>query len=211
MLCGIDEAGRGPVLGDLVIAGVLCAEGDVDYLREIGVKDSKQLSPRRRGALFGLITARFRYHAIRVSPRELDARVEAGISLNELEGRKFGEIINALGPEKAYVDCADVVPENFARHIRKVLARPCALVVEHRADVTYPLVSAASIVAKVLRDEGIARLRERYGEIGSGYPSDPKTQAFLRRWSREEGPYPEFVRRSWKTAARAMDSTLDGF
>ncbi|MEK6977443.1 MAG: ribonuclease HII [Candidatus Hydrothermarchaeota archaeon] len=211
MLCGIDEAGRGPVLGDLVIAGVLCREEDLEYLKGIGVKDSKQLSPRRRGELFGLITSRCRYHVIRVSPRELDARVGAGISLNELEGRKFGEIINHLGPEKAYVDCADVVPENFARYIREVLVSPCTLVVEHSADVTYPIVSAASIVAKVQRDEGIARLRERYGEIGSGYPSDPKTQTFLRRWSREEGPYPEFVRRSWKTASRAMDSTLDGF
>lgn len=208
MICGVDEAGRGSMLGDLVIAGISCGEDDVEYLGKIGVRDSKKLNKRKRAELYEKLTSEFKYHIVRISPSEIDKR---SISLNELEGEKFGEIINALMPAKAYLDCADAVPANFHRYVLKSLNCSCELIIEHKADVTYHIVSAASIVAKVERDAGIEQLKRQYGEIGSGYPSDPKTIAFIENWYRKNRFMPNFVRKSWKTASRIENSRLSEF
>lgn len=208
MLCGIDEAGRGSMLGDLVIAGISCGEDDVERLRQIGVKDSKKLNERKRAEVYQKLVSGFRYHVIRVTPSEIDKR---SMSLNELEGEKFAEIINILKPEKAYIDCADVIPANFRSHIMKKLNHACELIIEHRADVAYPIVSAASIIAKVERDKGIEKLGEEYGDLGSGYPSDPKTIAFIENWYRKNRSMPSFVRNSWKTASRVKNRRLSEF
>lgn len=208
MLCGIDEAGRGSVLGDLVIAGISCSEGEVERLRQIGVKDSKKLNERKRAEVYEKLVSGFRYHVIRVAPPEIDKR---SISLNELEGERFAEIINVLKPEKAYIDCADVIPANFRGHIMKKLNHSCELIIEHKADVAYPIVSAASIIAKVERDNDIKKLGEEYGDLGSGYPSDPKTIAFIESWYRKNRFMPSFVRNSWKTASRVKNRRLSEF
>lgn len=197
--CGIDEAGRGPVIGDLVIAGILCAPSEMDRLSEIGVRDSKQLSRAKRAEIYKMLASEFRYHVVRISPNEIDESRKK-ITLNELEGLKFAEVINVLKPEKAYIDCADVKPENFRLHMLKALKHKCELVIEHNADKSYPVVSAASIIAKVERDMGIAELAKEYGDVGSGYPSDQKTIKFIEEWYKKNKSFPEFVRKSWKTS-----------
>ncbi|MBI5254026.1 MAG: ribonuclease HII [Euryarchaeota archaeon] len=208
MLCGIDEAGRGSVLGDLVIAGISCSEDEIERLEEIGVKDSKKLSRSERAKLYKKLVSEFEYLVVKITPPEIDKR---SISLNKLEGEKFAEIINIIKPERAYVDCADVIPANFRSYIMKKLNRACELVIEHKADVAYPIVSAASIIAKVERDEGIKKLEEEYGDIGSGYPSDPKTIAFIENWYRKNHFMPSFVRKSWKTTSRVKNRRLSEF
>jgi ribonuclease HII len=206
MICGIDEAGRGPVLGDLVIAGVACNEENEEYMRGIGVQDSKKVSSRVRERLYKVITSKFEYCLIKITPQELDRS-----NINLLEAMKFAEVINTLMPNVAYVDCADVAPSNFFKNLSKYLFHSCSLVIEHKADEKYPVVSAASIVAKVERDRIIEKLKEEYGDIGSGYPSDPKTVAFLERWLKEYGTPPPFARKKWRTLSKLSNSSLLDF
>lgn len=206
MICGIDEAGRGPVLGNLVIAGVLCREEDVELLESMGVKDSKKLDAKKRAKLYDELISQFKYHVLNVLPRELDAS-----NINRLEGVKFAEILNTLKPETAYVDCADVSPYNFKKYMSRKIDFECKLVVEHRADEKYPVVSAASIIAKVVRDEYIEDLKKEYGDIGSGYPSDPKTIAFIEEWFQKNRSFPHFVRKKWKTLNRIKNVKLTDF
>ncbi|NOZ76614.1 MAG: ribonuclease HII [Euryarchaeota archaeon] len=163
MIAGIDEAGRGPVIGPLVVAAFQCREGEVGDLESLGVRDSKKLSPRRREELFDVLVEGYAAEVVKLSPRELDACLMGGGSLNRLEGERFGELVNRLEAGTVYIDCADVDPENFRAHISRVLERDCRLVIAHRADERYPVVSAASIIAKVERDRELESLREEYG------------------------------------------------
>jgi len=198
MICGLDEAGRGPVIGPLVIAGLKCPGGEMETLESMGVRDSKRLAPKKREELFGLLVERYETETMIISPRELDSFLLKGVSLNRLEGERFGEIINLLKPDAAYIDCADVKPDNFRSHIESVLDHRCKLVIAHRADDLYPPVSAASIIAKVTRDREIEKLKMEYGDLGSGYTSDKKTVRFLREWYQEKKSLPDFARKSWR-------------
>ncbi|MEM2610984.1 MAG: ribonuclease HII [Candidatus Bathyarchaeia archaeon] len=202
-LCGIDDAGRGPVIGPLVIAGVLIDEERLPNLIRLGVRDSKTLSPRRREYLAGEILKIVEdYRVVKVPPSEIDRVVEHGRRLNRLnrlEARIMASIIRDLKPDIAYVDASDILPERFRQHIAEELPFTVKIVSEHKADRTYPIVSAASIVAKVERDREIESLKQIYGDFGSGYAADPKTISFLKRWIEEHGSYPDFVRKSWKT------------
>lgn len=198
-LGGIDEAGRGPVIGPLVIAAAVVDESRLQRLGELGVKDSKKLSPKRREELFNeIIDVLDDYVIIELWPEEIDGREG---TMNELEVENFIKALNSLKikPDVLYIDAADVKEERFGELIRKKLNFSPEIVAEHKADERYLPVSAASILAKVRRDRAIEGLRERYGEIGSGYPSDPRTRAFLERYYREHGDFPPIVRRSWKT------------
>ena len=200
MLCGVDEAGRGPVLGPLVIAGV--AIDDVAPLVEMGVRDSKRLSPRRREELRASILEVAEAVVFEVPAEEIDARE---VSLNQLEAGYFARAIDALAPTEAYVDCADVNEENFRRTILASLERGCEVVSRHKADDLFPVVSAASIVAKCRRDERMREIAEEVGEpVGSGYPSDPVTRSYLENWIREKGDVPPHTRRSWETSRRML-------
>jgi len=204
MIAGADEAGRGPVFGPMVLCGVLLEERALDELKAAGVKDSKLLSPRRRETLSKLIAEMAeRLEVIELPPSEIDElRLVKKINLNEIEAMNFARILDRLKPKIAYVDSADPNPAMFKERIeRHMRARP-KLVVENYADRKYIVVSAASIIAKVRRDERIAELRHKYGEFGSGYPADPRTIDFLERWVREHGRLPEFARKSWETAQR---------
>ena len=206
MICGIDEAGRGPVLGSLVVAGLLCREGDIEILKSMGVRDSKQIDPGTRTKLYAELTSKFEYHVLEVTPDEIDAN-----NLNRLEAAKFAEVINTLKPKTAYVDCADVSPLNFKNHITTKIDIECSLVVEHKADERYHVVSAASIIAKVARDNHIENLKKEYGDIGSGYPSDPKTIAFLEEYFKKHRTFPHFARKKWKTLDRLRNFKLTDF
>ncbi|CAD5244340.1 ribonuclease HII [Thermococcus camini] len=198
-LAGIDEAGRGPVIGPMVIAAVVVDERNVPKLEELGVKDSKKLTPRRREKLFDeIISLLDDYVVLELWPEEIDSREG---TLNEFEVENFVKALNSLKvkPDVIYIDAADVKEARFGEDIRKRLNFEAGIVAEHKADDKFVPVSAASIIAKVTRDRAIEKLKGEYGEIGSGYPSDPRTRAFLENYYREHGEFPPIVRRSWKT------------
>jgi len=200
LVLGLDEAGRGPVLGPLVICGYAVGEDAVAGLSALGVADSKALSAEVRSRLAPLL----RKAAVRVvmrviEPAEVDRAVDAG-GLNQLEVREFVSIIREVAPDIVQLDALTSRPGRFGRLIGE-LVRPLAprMVSENKADTRYPAVQAASVLAKVERDAAIEVLRAAHGEVGSGYPGDPLTKAFLK--SCDPRDYPPCVRRSWKTSA----------
>ena len=199
---GIDEAGRGPVIGSLFVAGVLNFEG----LEVLGVRDSKRLSSKRREQLAKLIVDATEVQVVELTAKEIDERRKSQ-SMNEITVDLFARIIELLHPDRVYVDAADVNPERFASNLRKkcnIRERDIEIISEFKADVNYPVVSAASIVAKVHRDRSIRELATEIGaEIGSGYPADPRTIQFLNRLLKEQKDnIPDCVRQSWKTFER---------
>ncbi len=202
MLCGADEAGRGPVLGPLVVAAV--AVEDEEALRSIGVRDSKRLSPPQRERLYHEITEACSYEVISLSPRHIDEG-RSRMSLNMIEADAFASVLRPYRSHSLFVDCADANEATFAEAIRSRLGGCGPLVCRHRADDLFPVVSAASIIAKVIRDRAILSIQDEVGEeIGSGYPSDPKTVAFLERWINDKGNPPPFARCSWETTRRMI-------
>jgi ribonuclease HII len=209
LVAGVDEAGRGCVIGPLVVAGILIREERLRVLTRLGVKDSKLLSARKREALAVEIARLAEKHVVvKLAPVEIDRAVESGRKLhklNRLEAQTMARIIEVLKPDVAYVDAADVLEERFKHHIQEGLSFKARIVAEHKADMTYPVVSAASIIAKVERDREIAALIGEYGDFGSGYLADPRTMRFLKQWLQTHGEYPDCVRKSWKPAKQAKD------
>jgi len=205
-IAGVDDAGRGCAIGPLVIAGVLLDESRVEELRIIGVKDSKQLSPKKREGLAPEIEDIASRHAFfELAPWAIDHVVKHNKKLrklNYLEAMAMAKVIRDLRPDRAFVDPSDVVPERFAKQILRVLPEKPEMVCEHHADVKYVAVSAASILAKVRRDRIVAELRRKHGDFGSGYPHDEKTLSFLEAWFREKDWCPPFIRCSWATVER---------
>jgi ribonuclease HII len=181
-------------------------ENNLSKLAELGVKDSKLLSPHRREVLAPEIKRVAKdYKIVKLSPQQIDDVVLNGRKLrrlNWLEAQTMAKVIEALKPDKAYVDASDVLEERFGRDILDFLSFRIPIVSEHKADRTYPIVSAASIIAKVERDREVAELAKAHGDFGSGYPSDPRTMDFLRRCLKKMEEYPDFVRRSWKPVKR---------
>jgi len=205
-VAGTDDAGRGPIIGPLVVAGVLLSGNRDRELVAMGVKDSKMLTPEVRSSLVG----RIREIADNVSvaeaaPKEIDEVVLHGGKLkrlNFLEAKLMAQVVNSLGPEQVYVDASDVNEERYGETIREFLLpelKNVRIISKHHADRTYPVVSAASIIAKVHRDEAVAALRREWGDFGSGYLTYPKTLDFLWEWRKTHREYPPIVRLSWKT------------
>lgn len=211
MFCGVDEAGKGAVLGPMVIAAVGCDHEDL--LPGIGIKDSKQLSPEKRGRLYKEIISTCSTALRVVSAGEIDKARES-MTLNMLLARLHASVITDLSPTLAYVDACDVIAERHGHMVSSFLGCECHIVAEHHADESFPLVSAASIVAKVIRDREIEALAATYGDIGSGYPSDQRTVDFLSAAIQRSGKPPVFARASWKTvekmiSERSQTSILD--
>jgi ribonuclease HII len=210
LVAGVDEAGRGPILGPMVFAGVLMKEEDIPGLAELGVRDSKLLQPSKRERLVIVILERAVKVSMKVvSPKEIDDAKAAGVNLNQLEVFCFAEIINQLNPDVTYVDAADVNPERFSRMIKSNLVVDTELISQHKADNDVLVVSAASILAKVERDRIVNELK-RFGDVGSGYCHDPKTISFLKKWVRDYGELPSFVRHSWITAKNILNESKQG-
>ncbi|NJE53748.1 ribonuclease HII [Thermococcus sp. 21S9] len=198
-IAGIDEAGRGPVIGPMIITAIVVDEDKLEELEALGVKDSKKLTPKRREKLFDeILSLADDYAVLILSPEEISSREG---TLNEFEVKNFAKALNSLKvkPDVIYADAADVDEERFGRELKEKLDFEAEIIAKHRADALFPVVSASSIVAKVTRDREIERLKEKYGEIGSGYPSDPRTRAFLENYYREHGTFPPIVRTGWKT------------
>ncbi|MDD1773640.1 MAG: ribonuclease HII [Methanomassiliicoccales archaeon] len=202
MICGVDEAGRGPVLGPMVVAAVML--DDDGPLRKMHVRDSKKLSPKQRERLASEIEKVATVELAIIPAEDID-EMRRHMSLNEFEARVFASLIDRLKPDKAYVDAADVNEERFQDMIRSGLSCSPDLFCCHRADDIYPVVSAASIIAKTQRDRLIADIQKEIKQpIGSGYASDPVTTAFLEKWLKENKDYPPHTRKSWATAKKAL-------
>lgn len=200
-ILGIDEAGRGSVLGPMVIAGVVVPEKMEKVLERMGVKDSKRLTPNRRTILSRKLRKMFTYEIVVISAREIDDLRAQGVNLNEIEKNAMESILLKLKPEKAIVDAVDVKAERFQENLCHDTG--LNVIAEHKADDKYIEVSAASIIAKAERDDYIKEINKEYiksGGIGSGYPSDPTTKEFLSNYAYDE--MPDFVRKSWATVAK---------
>ncbi|MFX0030558.1 MAG: ribonuclease HII [Candidatus Hermodarchaeota archaeon] len=201
----------GPVIGPLVLCGVCFKKENLPYLVEIGVKDSKKLNPKRRSNLSKLIRDKsFSFKILIVSPNEIDQRENERITMNQLEELKMAEIIKELKPTIIFIDAVDVNEERFRNSILNLLDfTPEKIISKHRADDLYPIVSAASIIAKDKRDSLIEELKETYGDFGSGYPSDRKTIDFLRNWIKTNKSIPPFARKSWDTIKKIVEEELN--
>ena len=200
-ILGVDEAGRGSVLGPLVIAGVIVPEKMDKVLERMGVKDSKRLAPHRRTILSRKLKKMFEYDVVVITAQDIDRMRADGINLNDIEKNAMQDLILKLNPEKAIVDAVDVKAEHFQNKLCD--ATGVDVIAEHKADDKYIEVSAASIIAKQERDSFIEEINKKYikmGGIGSGYPSDPTTKEFLTNFTYDE--MPDFVRRSWATVAK---------
>ena len=196
LICGVDDAGRGSVLGPLVIAGISIEQKNIKKLVKIGVKDSKQLSPQMREKLYEQILLLVEgYHVAKIPPKTIDKSVSKNL-LNQLEANYMAKVIKKLEAGSSYVDSCDVNPKRFGLYISNI-AKTGKIISSHHADRKYPVVSAASIIAKVSRDREIEKLRKNHN-LGSGYPSDPKTMKFIKEWISQNGNVPVFVRKSWK-------------
>ena len=189
MIGGIDEAGRGPVIGPMVIAIVV---GESDDMIKIGVRDSKRLSPGAREAVYEkILRVAACVNYVVIEPAEIDAYVSRGM-LNALELKYTAQLINLCPAEYYYVDSPDVNPKRYESGL--VFATGKRVIALHKGEAV-PQVAAASIVAKVVRDRLIQLLKKEVGDFGSGYPSDPRTLQRLR-----EGRMPsECIRWQWKT------------
>ncbi|WP_048057084.1 ribonuclease HII [Vulcanisaeta moutnovskia] len=210
---GIDEAGRGPVIGPMVIAIVVT--NDMNKLREIGVKDSKELSPESRSRLFIILKSILNYIDYEIiEPVIIDRYVNMN-ALNILEVEVTIKLINKalsnIQVHTIYIDSPDPKPERFRDMIMERVGGNVNVIAMNKADKLIPVVSAASIVAKVVRDSIIERLHREFGDFGSGYPSDPRTIAFLKRWIEKHGDLPPIVRRSWSTAKKMLSNHLDKY
>ena len=193
---GIDEAGRGPVIGPLIVAGVMIHDGKEAMLG--AVKDSKLLKHKQREILYHQIVANSEFKIIEVSPQEIDnALMSDSLNLNWLEAHKQAEIINELKPDVAIIDCPSPNCKAYTEYLKELLNdKKIKLIIEHKADVNYPVCSAASIIAKVKREEEMDKIKKKYGDVGPGYPSNSTTQKFIKEnWEK----HPEIFRKTWAT------------
>lgn len=207
MICGIDEAGRGSLIGPMVICIIYARSEDIDYLKFLGVRDSKTLTKHKRRALFKKISERFNYRIIKIEPEEIDLYVER-YSINFLEVKKISEILNIDRPKEIYIDSFYNNPKLLEDKLRASLKYECKIISENKAEEKYPIVAAASIVAKVIRDNEIENLKRIYGDFGSGYPSDKRTLKFILEYYSKNGFVPKIVRKSWKTIGRIFQKNL---
>jgi ribonuclease HII len=204
IVAGVDDAGRGPMIGPMVLAGVSMEEKDLEELKSLNVKDSKLLTKEKREELYPKIIEMVKdYHIVVVPASEIDIAVESETTnLNWLESEKFAIIANYLKPDRLIVDCPSVNTVAYKEHLRTFIKSNMNIACEHKADYNHAIVAAASILAKVTRDNEIEKLKETYGEFGSGYPSDPRTKDFLMyNWQK----CPELFRKSWASYKRVAD------
>jgi ribonuclease HII len=204
ILIGLDEAGRGPVIGPLVMCGFVVSAEKEQNLVNLGVKDSKMILPNKRELLFNQLADNYDYLLKIVDPKEIDSALEhKDLNLNWLEAHKSAEICNELIEKyndkeiKIILDCPSANPKAYTEYFKNLLNnKNVQIICEHKADQKYPVVSSASIIAKVTRDRIIKNLNIKHNiDIGSGYPSDPKTKDFLLK---NFDKY-DFFRKSWSS------------
>lgn len=222
LIIGIDDAGRGPILGPMILAGVLVTTEQDKVLKEKGAVDSKIISHKVRMSVSKDILSNSIDNHVEVTyPNEIDSSINRGVNLNTLEAMKAASIINKLNNKKdkikVVVDCPSVNTKAWKSKLIEFIDNSDNLDIycEHKADANYPSVSAASILAKVRREEEMDKIKKdysKYGDVGSGYPSDPYTKEFLKQHGKELSNSGIF-RKSWATwknlFADKNQSTLD--
>ncbi len=214
LLLGVDDAGRGPVIGPMVLAGCLVDKKTSAAFKKKGVKDSKQLTRARRESFEKLIKDKSKgFHSVLIFPNEIDESNLHGLKLNELEAIASAKIINKLNASgeakdkriKVIVDCPSPSINKWCDFLKIHIENLSNLEIscEHKADRNHPSVSAASVLAKTERDREVDKLKEEYGEdFGSGYSHDPKTRSFLAKNIKKHDGKGLF-RKTWKTWQKA--------
>lgn len=197
---GVDEAGRGSMIGPLVVCGISVEESKLDSLKKLGVKDSKKLDPQQRERLFPKILEISDFTlVIKVDCQTIDKNVMQK-RLNILEAKTMATIIKNMNVDIVYVDSCDVNPIRFYDNIvSNIPGKKPTIYSLHKAENINIVVAAASIIAKVLRDEEIRKINEKYNNaVGSGYPSDKKSIDFVTNLVGNSKDIPNFIRKSWK-------------
>ncbi len=242
IIAGGDEAGRGAVMGPLVIGLVSVKKSKEAKFRKIGVRDSKMLSRKKREFLYDEITSiADEVRSYNIGSEEIDAAMKGRISLNQLEALNFARLIDSLDtePNRVFLDSPDVISERFGMRVSLFSSRNMkvkgikdkksaaktkstagyteigpkriSVIAEHKADSVYPVVSSASIIAKVIRDREIDRISDHLGiDIGSGYPSDKQTVDAIKDNLSDE-KFAKFIRQRWKTMQIIRQSRMNDF
>lgn len=212
MIIGVDEAGRGCIIGPMVICAAAINPLDEYKMKELGVKDSKKLSPLQREKLYPKVAHMCKYACAKVTAAELNVLMDK-YSLNEIEAIKIAGLVDqlALPGAAVYVDSPDNVPAKFARRVEKYMKTRHKIVAANKADDLYLIVGAASIVAKVTRDREIEKIKKEVGiDFNSGYTSDPITQMYVQR--RKEYPnLAKYLRTKWSTLQVEKQRKLSDF
>ena len=211
IVLGIDDAGRGPVIGPMVLAGVLIQNTEQDQtLNNLGVKDSKLLLPNKRKLLSEQVMQNFKHNILQSTPKEIDNHK----NLNWLEAEKAARIINNLLKQtppnqkaKIIIDCPSVNcqawQDYLIQHIKpEIQSKISKISSEHKADLNHPIVSAASIIAKETREDELKILKKQLSkDFGSGYPADPTTKEFLEK-NHSNPKFKDIIRFSWSTVKK---------
>ncbi|MCK5107814.1 MAG: ribonuclease HII, partial [Nanoarchaeota archaeon] len=159
------------------------------------------LTPKKREELYQVLVQDVKYSVKIVDASVIDTAVWSdNTNLNWLEADCSVEILNELKPDKAILDCPSNNIPAFVHYIEERVHKGIEIKAEFKADLNYPAVAAASIIAKVTRDREIKKLKDKYNvDFGSGYPSDPRTQKFIQsNWNKFD-----FFRKSWATYENA--------
>jgi ribonuclease HII len=206
IICGVEEAGRGPVIGPMVMAGCNIKKTDIEKLDNVGVKDSKLLTPNKREELFDIIKKIvLDYKIIIVPAKEIDNALNSkDMNLNLLEAKTSADLINELKPNKAILDCPSTNIKSYSDYVKNLLITNTEIIAEHKADLNHTIVGAASILAKVTRDREIEKIKKEINiNFGSGYPSDPKTVEFLKKYYEKHN---KIFRKTWSSYKRIIDA-----
>ncbi|AGK61070.1 RNase HII [Archaeoglobus sulfaticallidus PM70-1] len=208
-IAGIDEAGKGPVIGPMVVCCYAIDKDRLNELERLGVKDSKKLTKKRREKIAEELKSIGSYRVLKFEPQQLDELMEEK-TINEILYDACEKLIRKVKPDMVFVDSFDVMSSRLENRLGNTF-KSCKVRCEHKADDKYPVVASASIIAKVERDKKIEKLKEIYGDFGSGYASDPRTIDFLRDYLRKKGHFPPIVRKKWKTLSKISQRSLDDF
>ena len=206
LIGGVDEAGRGSIIGPLVIAGISIKQDRIMDLHHIGVRDSKMLTAKARTSLFAIVSEMVDSLCIyKIDCSVIDENVFSK-GLNKLEAETMAYVIDNLKADMVYVDSCDTDPGRYKHYIEsRLITSKSKLYSMHDADSLNIVVSAASIIAKFVRDGEIQEIRKTHCNIGSGYPSDVKTMRFIRNWVSEYKCAPRFARKSWRPLREMLE------
>ena len=205
IIAGVEEAGRGPVIGPMVMAICAIPEEEEYKLKQLGVKDSKLLSPRQRDSMFDEIKKLCVHSIIILQAKDIDSALNnPSTNLNLLEAETSAKLINAIKCDKVTLDCPSTNISAYTNFVKaKIRKKDVQVIAEHKADVNHVIVGAASILAKVTRDREIEKIKKEIKvDFGSGYPSDPNTVAFLKdNWNKYD-----IFRKTWATYKKLAEA-----
>jgi len=207
LVAGVDEAGRGPVLGPMVLAIAVIDEEKEQYLKSIGVKDSKMLTPERREELAKVIHDTCDCHVAKITAKQLNSWMKVK-SLNQIEADAAADLIFHLPElekvETIYIDSPDPVARKFVWRMNLNKSIKEKIHASHKADVIFPICSAASIIAKTTRDAEIEKIKKEIEcDFGTGYSHDERTIKCMEE-NINNPILHKYLRTEWKTTKEMM-------